>query len=99
MSSLLGFKPDMWDYLALDAVLALVIVGLIFVVIILGLPGKNAVARKHPEAHASCPAAPNQPIRNADRTHQTPKWPPRQQHRSAPGAGGSFNTAPAKAIP
>jgi hypothetical protein len=38
MSSLLGFRPDMWDYAALGALMALVITGLIIAVWILGLP-------------------------------------------------------------
>ena len=52
MESLLGFKLDFWDY-ATFAVLALcVLIGLIFVVWLAGLPGRIAIARKHPDAEA-----------------------------------------------
>jgi hypothetical protein len=52
MHSLLGFEPDLWDYLALASILALVIAGLTVAVFVLGLPGRIAIARKHPEAEA-----------------------------------------------
>ena len=52
MHSLLGFEPDLWDYLALASILALVIAGLTVGVFVLGLPGRIAIARKHPEAEA-----------------------------------------------
>jgi len=52
MESLLGFKLDIWDY-ATFAVLALcVLIGLIFLVWLAGLPGRIAIARKHPDAEA-----------------------------------------------
>jgi hypothetical protein len=52
MAELLGFKPDLWDYLTF---LTLFILGagfLVGLVIIAGLPGKIAIARKHPDAEA-----------------------------------------------
>jgi hypothetical protein len=52
MHSLLGFEPDVWDYVALAAILGLVIAGLCVAVVILGLPGRIAIARHHPEAEA-----------------------------------------------
>jgi hypothetical protein len=48
----LGFEPDAWDYLALAAIFALVVAGLAVAVLVLGLPGRIAIARKHPEAEA-----------------------------------------------
>jgi hypothetical protein len=52
MESLLGFKPDLWDYLALACIFALIVAGLTIAVFVLGLPGRIAIARKHPEAEA-----------------------------------------------
>jgi hypothetical protein len=52
MSSLLGFELDFWDYATFLAVLLCVAVVLTFVVWIAGLPGRVAIARKHPEAEA-----------------------------------------------
>jgi hypothetical protein len=52
MHSLLGFEPDAWDYAALGSILALVIAGLTVAVFVMGLPGRIAIARKHPEAEA-----------------------------------------------
>jgi hypothetical protein len=52
MESLLGFKPDLWDYLALASIFALVVAGLTIAVFVLGLPGRIAISRKHPEAEA-----------------------------------------------
>jgi hypothetical protein len=52
MSSLLGFEPDGWDYLAIACIFVLVIAGLAVGVFVLGLPGRIAIARKHPEAEA-----------------------------------------------
>lgn len=52
MSELLGFKVDHWDYLTF-ATLAIAGIGiLIFVVWMMGLPGRIAIARKHPDAEA-----------------------------------------------
>jgi len=49
---MLGFQLDVWDYLAFGAIFALVIAGLVLVVFVLGLPGRIAISRKHPEAEA-----------------------------------------------
>ena len=49
---MLGFKLDIWDYLTFATILALVVAFLVFVVFLLGLPGRIAVARKHPDPEA-----------------------------------------------
>src|SRR5271165_3478541 len=52
MASTLGFKLDGWDFATFGA---LFVVGAGFVtmlILILGLPGRIAIARKHPEAEA-----------------------------------------------
>jgi len=52
MDALLGFELDVWDYVAFVAILVLVIAGLAVGVFVLGLPGRIAISRKHPEAEA-----------------------------------------------
>jgi hypothetical protein len=52
MESLLGFKLDFWDYATFGALALLVLAGLITVVWLAGLPGRIAIARKHPDAEA-----------------------------------------------
>ena len=49
---MLGFALDIWDYLGFAAIFALVIAGLAVAVFVLGLPGRIAISRKHPEAEA-----------------------------------------------
>src|SRR5271167_4204737 len=49
---MLGFQLDLWDYLAFATIFALVIAGLAVAVFVLGLPGRIAISRKHPEAEA-----------------------------------------------
>ncbi|HME27099.1 MAG TPA: DUF3302 domain-containing protein [Acetobacteraceae bacterium] len=52
MESTLGFKLDGWDFATFAA---LFVVGAGFVtmlILVLGLPGQIAIARKHPEAEA-----------------------------------------------
>jgi hypothetical protein len=49
---MLGFKLDMWDYLTFLVVLALIGAFLTVAVLVLGLPGRIAIARKHPDADA-----------------------------------------------
>src|SRR5277367_7095850 len=52
MESLLGFPLDAWDYATF---VAMAIVGagfLVLLYLILGLPGRIAIARHHPEAEA-----------------------------------------------
>ncbi len=47
-----GFKLDFWDYATFVVLFLLAVAGLSTVVWIMGLPGRIAVARKHPEAEA-----------------------------------------------
>jgi hypothetical protein len=49
---MLGFKLNVWDYLTFVVVIALVGAFLAVVVFVLGLPGRIAIARKHPDAEA-----------------------------------------------
>lgn len=49
---MLGFKLDLWDYLTFAVVIALGGAFLAVAVFILGLPGRIAIARKHPDADA-----------------------------------------------
>ena len=49
---MLGFELDFWDYVTF-ATLALAGMGvLVFIVWLMGLPGRIAIARKHPDAEA-----------------------------------------------
>ena len=52
MESLLGFHLDFWDYATFAVLAVLVAAGLGITVFVLGLPGRIAVARNHPEAEA-----------------------------------------------
>src|SRR5271169_4859776 len=52
MDALVGFHVGFWDYAAFAALFIIVVAGLGFAVFILGLPGRIAIARKHPEAEA-----------------------------------------------
>jgi hypothetical protein len=49
---MLGFKLNIWDYLTFAVILALVAAFLAVAVFVLGLPGRIATARKHPDADA-----------------------------------------------
>ena len=52
METLLGFQISGWDYLTF---LAIIIIGIAFfalAIFILGLPGRVAIARNHPDADA-----------------------------------------------
>jgi hypothetical protein len=51
-SAMLGFELDIWDYLTFLALMVSVLGGLAFVVWLAGLPGRIAIARKHPDAEA-----------------------------------------------
>jgi Protein of unknown function (DUF3302) len=51
-SSLLGFEIDFWDYLTFVTLFLVVVAGVAFWVWLAGLPGRIAIARKHPEAEA-----------------------------------------------
>ena len=52
MEALLGFHVGLWDYLTFVVLAILVAAGLAVAVFVLGLPGRIAIARKHPEADA-----------------------------------------------
>jgi hypothetical protein len=52
MEALLGFHVDFWDYVTFGAMAVIVMAFLALAVFILGLPGRIAIARKHPEADA-----------------------------------------------
>ena len=52
MEALLGFSIDFWDYATFLSLFFLGAMGLGFVVFMLGLPGRIAIARNHPEAEA-----------------------------------------------
>jgi hypothetical protein len=52
MEALLGFQIGFWDYVTFGAIAVIVMAFLAFVVFILGLPGRIAIARNHPEADA-----------------------------------------------
>jgi hypothetical protein len=43
---------DVYDYLTLASLFVFVVAGLVLAVLILGLPGKIALKRKHPDAEA-----------------------------------------------
>lgn len=49
---MLGFSLDIWDYLAFLVIILAIGAGLAVAVFILGLPGRIAIARKHPDADA-----------------------------------------------
>jgi hypothetical protein len=48
----LGFNLNLWDYLTFATVAVLVGAFLVIAVLVLGLPGRIAIARKHPDAEA-----------------------------------------------
>jgi hypothetical protein len=52
MEALLGFRIDFWDYATFLSLFVIVVAGLGGAVFILGLPGRIAIARRHPEAEA-----------------------------------------------
>jgi hypothetical protein len=52
MEALLGFRIDFWDYATFLSLFVIVVAGLGAAVFILGLPGRIAIARRHPEAEA-----------------------------------------------
>lgn len=49
---MLGFELDFWDYATFVVLAILGVASLITIVFILGLPGRIAIARKHPDAEA-----------------------------------------------
>jgi Protein of unknown function (DUF3302) len=51
-SSLLGFDIDFWDWVTFASFFLLIVVGTVGYCWLAGLPGRIAIARKHPEAEA-----------------------------------------------
>ena len=49
---MLGFSLDIWDYLTFLVMFLLIAAFLAIAVLVLGLPGRIAIARKHPDADA-----------------------------------------------
>jgi hypothetical protein len=49
---MLGFDLDLWDYITFAVMFVIGIGAVTGAVIVLGLPGRIAVARKHPDAEA-----------------------------------------------
>lgn len=52
METMLGFHVGFWDYVTFLVLAILVAAGLAVAVFVLGLPGRIAIARRHPEADA-----------------------------------------------
>ena len=52
MESLLGFDLDLWDYLTFLVLMLCVVALIVTWLFLAGLPGRIALARKHPEAEA-----------------------------------------------
>ena len=52
MEALLGFHLGFWDYATFASMFVIVATAMTIAVFILGLPGRIAIARKHPEADA-----------------------------------------------
>jgi len=49
---MLGFDLTLWDYITFAVLIVLALAFLVAFVFILGLPGRIAIARKHPDADA-----------------------------------------------
>ncbi len=49
---MLGFELDAWDYVTFVVLFLLLLSALVFLVWMAGLPGRIAIARKHPDAEA-----------------------------------------------
>jgi hypothetical protein len=49
---MLGFELDFWDYLTFLTLFLVVVAVVVFWIWLAGLPGRIAIARKHPEAEA-----------------------------------------------
>jgi hypothetical protein len=52
MTALLGFEIDFWDYVTFASLFIITLSVILLAILILGLPGKLAIARKHPDAEA-----------------------------------------------
>ncbi len=52
MEAMLGFQLDFWDYVTFAALFVIGVAFLGVLIFLLGLPGRIAIARNHPEADA-----------------------------------------------
>ena len=52
MTQMLGFELDFWDYVTFATLFLSVGAAIVFWLFLAGLPGRIALARKHPEAEA-----------------------------------------------
>ena len=52
MDALVGFHVDEWDYITFLVLIILAAALVVVVIFLLGLPGRIALARNHPEAEA-----------------------------------------------
>src|SRR5271170_6155949 len=52
MEALLGFRLDFWDYVTFGALFVIGVAFLGVLIFLLGLPGRIAIARNHPDADA-----------------------------------------------
>ena len=48
----MGFELNLWDYLTFAVIFLSVVAFLVVAVLVLGLPGRIAIARRHPDADA-----------------------------------------------
>jgi hypothetical protein len=48
----MGFELNFWDYLTFAVIFILVVAFLVVAVLVLGLPGRIAITRRHPDADA-----------------------------------------------
>src|SRR5271166_181371 len=48
----MGFKLDIWDFITFASIFVIVVGAVALVVFLMGLPGRIAIARKHPDAEA-----------------------------------------------
>jgi hypothetical protein len=98
MEALLGFDLDLWDYLTFLTLMLCVVALIATWLFLAGLPGRIALARKHPEAEAvkylgyaglsahglSVDAGADLGLQ-ADRHRRHPAFPPRGSHRNRQG--------------
>ncbi len=80
---MLGFELDIWDYLTFLTLILVVVSVVAFWIWLAGLPGRIAIARKHPEAEAVRQ-------RGLERVNRV---------RLLLALGGSYDTAPAATAP
>jgi hypothetical protein len=48
----MGFQLDFWDYATFATFILVGVAGVVIAILIAGLPGRIAIARKHPDAEA-----------------------------------------------